>query len=216
MAAKGASKASRTQTISCQFERGASQFVHCPLETGSEVAFVGRSNAGKSSTLNRIAGQRIARVSKTPGRTQEINFFTTSMPGRLVDLPGYGYARAGKAQRLAWGRTVDDYLNKRNALQLVVIVTDARHPPMPLDVAMMNWCAEKPVATLVLLNKADLLKQGERHRALDRLRKALPGERDGKKDEQFDAMLFSAVSGLGADKVVARLREVLSGEMMSL
>ena len=169
-----------------------------------EVAFVGRSNAGKSSTLNRLAGRRgLARVSKTPGRTQLINFFDVAGGGRLVDLPGYGYARAAKSRREAWGRTIDSYLEDRPNLAAIVLVMDVRHPLQPFDRDMIAWCRDCDMPLLALLNKADKLKRGRRARALAEVRAALPP--NGR------AVLFSAVSGLGCAEALVVVRRRLAG-----
>ena len=168
-----------------------------------EVAFVGRSNAGKSSSLNRLAGHRqLARVSKTPGRTQLINLFAVADGGRLADLPGYGYARASMARRAAWGRTVDAYLNHRANLVGVVLVMDARLPPQPFDQDMIAWCGGRNMPMLALLNKADKLKHGPRSKALNSLSGQVPAA--------VQALLFSARTGLGGAEAVAFLRERFS------
>lgn len=169
-----------------------------------EVAFVGRSNAGKSSTLNRLAGRKgLARVSKTPGRTQLINFFDVADGGRLVDLPGYGYARASKARREAWGRAIDSYLHERQSLAAIVLVMDARHPLQPFDRDMIAWCEGRGMPLLGLLNKADKLKRGARARALATACAAMP--------PNGQAVLFSAASGLGSAEVLAAVRSRLVG-----
>ena len=188
--------------LSSEFLVSADRLEGCPADDEPEVAFVGRSNAGKSSTLNRLTGRRqLARVSKTPGRTQLINFFTVQGGGRLVDLPGYGYARAAKARQLAWGRAVDDYLNQRKNLACVVLVMDARHPLKPFDRGMIDWCRNRPMPLIVLLNKADKLKQGERARALRAVEAQVP--------RTAMALLFSALTGLGAAEAAVAVRDRL-------
>lgn len=185
-----------------EFLTSADRLETCPRDDVPEVAFAGRSNAGKSSTLNRLTGRRqLARVSKTPGRTQLINLFTVNEGGRLVDLPGYGYARAAKSRQQAWGRAVDEYLNRRANLVCVVLVMDARHPLKPFDRQMIDWCAGRPMPLLVLLNKADKLKRGERGRALRSVQSEMSPD--------AQALLFSAVTGLGADEAIKVVRERL-------
>lgn len=175
----------------------------CPRDDVVEVAFAGRSNVGKSSTLNRLTGRRqLARVSRTPGRTQLINFFAVNEGGRLVDLPGYGYARAAKSRQQAWGRAVDEYLNRRNNLVCVVLVIDARHPLKPFDRQMIDWCTGRSMPLLVLLNKADKLKRGEREVVLRTFETELP--------PATRALLFSAATGLGAGEAIAAVREHLN------
>lgn len=188
--------------LASEFLTSADRLEACPRDDVVEVAFAGRSNAGKSSTLNRLTGRRqLARVSKTPGRTQLINFFSVNEGGRLVDLPGYGYARAAKASREAWGQAVDEYLNRRANLVCVVLVMDARHPLKAFDRQMIDWCTGRSMPLLVLLNKADKLRRGERARVLRSVEAEVsPGAL---------ALLFSATTGMGADEAIAAVRERL-------
>ena len=193
------------RVLASEFLLSADRLETCPRDDVVEVAFAGRSNAGKSSTLNRLTGRRqLARVSKTPGRTQLINFFTVAEGGRLVDLPGYGYARAAKSRQQAWGRAVDEYLNRRSNLVCVVLVIDARHPLKPFDRDMIDWCAGRSMPLLVLLNKADKLKRGERKRVLRSFESEVP--------PTTRTLLFSAATGLGAAEAVAAVREQLNRE----
>lgn len=188
--------------LASEFLLSADRLEGCPRDDVSEVAFAGRSNAGKSSTLNRITGRRqLARVSKTPGRTQLINFFSVNGGGRLVDLPGYGYARAAKSRQAAWGRAVDDYLNQRANLVSVVLVMDARHPLKPFDKDMIDWCRNRSMPSVVLLNKADKLKRGQRATALNAIEAEIPSV--------ATALLFSATSGLGYAEAVTLIRQQL-------
>ncbi len=141
---------------------GASQF---PDDVGSEAAFVGRSNAGKSSALNTIADQRsLARVSKAPGRTQQINFFeldvTRRAPIRLVDLPGYGYAKAAASVRKQWDKLMSDYFQARQSLKGVVLITDIRRPLGEGDQHMLTYCLSLNLPVHILLSKADKLSRG--------------------------------------------------------
>ncbi len=192
--------------LSARFLTSASNWAECPPDDTPEVAFAGRSNAGKSSTLNRLTGsRRLARVSKTPGRTRLINFFSVDGGGRLVDLPGYGYARAGKAERARWSRAIDDYLTQRQKLAAVVLIMDARHPLQPFDLQMLDWAAETATPLLVLLNKSDKLKQGARiaaQRVVAQEISAVPS---------VEALVFSATSGLGAPAAEARVAAFLAG-----
>ncbi len=185
--------------LASDFLLSAASLGQCPDDDVPEVAFVGRSNVGKSSTLNRLTGRRqLARVSKTPGRTQLINLFTVHDGGRLVDLPGYGYARAAKSQREIWSQAVDDYLNGRGNLVGVVLVMDIRHPLRASDQGMIDWCRDRSMPMLVLLNKADKLKRGARAQTRHKTQANMP--------PNSTALLFSAVTGLGTDEVVAALR----------
>ena len=183
----------------CDFLTSAGGLARCPRDAEPEVAFVGRSNAGKSSSLNRLTGRRnLARVSKTPGRTQLINFFAVASGGRLVDLPGYGYAKASKSRRQAWGKAVDDYLNKRANLAAVVLVIDARHPLQPFDNDMLEWCAARELPLLALLNKADKLSRSAQTQALRGIAAKIPA--------CGQALLFSAANGQGSPEAVAFVR----------
>ena len=204
MSTDGLQTATASRPLASEFLTSAGGLDGCPRDDVPEVAFAGRSNAGKSSTLNRLTGRRqLARVSKTPGRTQLINFFTVAEGGRLVDLPGYGYARASKSRQEAWGTAVDDYLNRRDNLVCVVLVMDARHPFKPFDRDMIDWCAVRSMPLLVLLNKADKLKRGERTRVLRSVEADMP--------PSARTLLFSAVSGMGVAEATEAVRERLRG-----
>ncbi|AGY92798.1 hypothetical protein SPICUR_09395 [Spiribacter curvatus] len=146
-----------------------------PADRGDEVAFAGRSNAGKSSALNAITDQKqLARVSKTPGRTQQINVFplTDEANGaRLIDLPGYGYARAPASVREHWQRILPQYLESRQSLRGLVLIMDIRHPLGPLDEQMLTWCEAAGLPVHVLLSKADKLGRGRAGNTLKAVRR---------------------------------------------
>ncbi len=145
-----------------------------PPDTGVEVAFAGRSNAGKSSALNVITGQRaLARISKAPGRTREINFFAINDELRLVDLPGYGYAKVSKSMKGQWQRNIARYLETRQSLCGVILLMDIRHPLKDYDQQVLRWCYAAELQTHVLLTKADKLKRGPARSALLQTGKAL-------------------------------------------
>jgi GTP-binding protein len=145
-----------------------------PPDSGAEVAFAGRSNAGKSSALNVITGQRsLARISKAPGRTREINFFEVSKDIRLVDLPGYGYAKVSKSMKDQWQHNIARYLETRQSLCGVVLLMDIRHPLRDFDQQVLNWCYAADLQTHILLTKADKLKRGPGQSALLQTRKVL-------------------------------------------
>ena len=155
------------ERIEAEFVTSAASLAQCPRDELPEVAVAGRSNAGKSSVLNRITGnRRLARTSKTPGRTQLLNFFTTRPGGRLVDLPGYGFAKASRDKRQTWQKHVEDYLSHRDNLIGMLLVMDIRHPFQPFDEQLIEWARESQLALHILLNKADKLKHGARVRAL--------------------------------------------------
>ncbi len=133
-----------------------------PPPQGPEVVLLGRSNVGKSSLINALTGRRgLARVSRTPGRTQQVNFFAADGLGTLVDLPGYGFARAPEAVRRAWKPLVDAYLSGPRPLALCLLLVDARHPPSEQDVRMLAWLKETERPTQVVLTKADALSGGQ-------------------------------------------------------
>ena len=145
-----------------------------PPDEGVEVAFAGRSNAGKSSALNVLTGQRaLARTSKAPGRTREINFFAVRDGIRLVDLPGYGYAKVSRSMKQQWQRNISTYLEQRQSLGGVIVLMDVRHPLKDVDQQVLGWCHAAGLLTHVLLTKSDKLKRGPARSALLQTRKAL-------------------------------------------
>ncbi|MEN9422853.1 MAG: hypothetical protein RL122_236 [Pseudomonadota bacterium] len=145
-----------------------------PAESGLEIAFAGRSNAGKSSVINRVCSQKsLARTSKTPGRTQLINFFQLQDANFLVDLPGYGYAKVPEAVKLEWQKFIESYLTQRNTLRGMVLVMDIRHPMTDYDQAMLRWANNRQLPVHVLLNKSDKLTRGAGMNVLLQVRKML-------------------------------------------
>ncbi len=140
----------------------AALYEQCPPDTGVEVAFAGRSNSGKSSTLNVLTNQRnLARTSKTPGRTQLLNFFQLEEDVRLVDLPGFGYAKVPVKVQQAWNRTLDNYFRERESLVGLVLVSDIRHPPRDFESQLLEWCCDIGLPVILLLNKADKLSRNQ-------------------------------------------------------
>jgi GTP-binding protein len=145
----------------CQFLLGAHTLSQAPADSGAEVAFAGRSNAGKSSAINAITGiNSLARVSKTPGRTQQINFFDLGEQRRLVDLPGYGYAKVPDRIKRHWQETLGKYLQTRTSLEGLIVVMDIRHPLMPGDMQLLEGCEAVQLPVHILLSKADKLSHG--------------------------------------------------------
>lgn len=145
------------------FTISAPDITHLGDDTGIEVAFAGRSNAGKSSALNTLTNQRgLARISKTPGRTQMINVFEVAENKRLIDLPGYGFAQVPLAMKKKWQKALGEYLEKRDSLKGIVILMDIRHPLKDLDMDLIRWAAEGDLPVLALLTKSDKLSQGKR------------------------------------------------------
>lgn len=180
-----------------QFQISAAQVHQAPPDAGAEVAFAGRSNAGKSSALNAICEQKaLARTSKTPGRTQLINFFAVDEERRLVDLPGYGYAKVPVAVKQQWEQHLERYLRERQSLKGLILLVDVRHPLKEFDRQMLAWCAAAAMPVHVLLTKADKLKRGPAANTLQQVRKALKTE-----FPNASAQLFSALKGDGLDDV---------------
>jgi len=145
-----------------EFLLGAAQPWQFPNDELVEVAFAGRSNVGKSSAINAITNRRkLARTSKQPGRTQEINFFSMGQHARLVDLPGYGYAQVPLAVKKKWQETIQYYLSNRSNLIILILLMDIRHPLTELDRQMLEWARDSELPTQILLTKADKFKQGK-------------------------------------------------------
>lgn len=133
----------------------------CPDDNGYEVIFAGRSNAGKSSAINTLTEQKkLAKVSRTPGRTQHLVFFELDEQRRLVDLPGYGYAKVPDTVKQKWNQNMSEYFDNRNCLKGAILVMDCRHPLKPFDEMMLQWCINNDVDTNILLTKSDKLKKG--------------------------------------------------------
>ncbi|AFP84988.1 ribosome biogenesis GTP-binding protein YihA/YsxC [secondary endosymbiont of Ctenarytaina eucalypti] len=140
------------------FMTSAPDMSYLPIDSGIEIAFTGRANAGKSSAINILTNQKnLARTSKTPGRTQLINLFEIEPGIRLVDLPGYGYAAVPAELKRKWQLTLSEYLKKRNSLKALVVLMDIRHPMQALDQKMVQWAVDNHIPTLILLTKADKL-----------------------------------------------------------
>jgi len=174
-------------------------------QTGSEVAFAGRSNAGKSSALNTLCDNKgLARTSKTPGRTRLVNFFEIDEDHRLVDLPGYGFAKVPVAMKNEWQKLMTQYLSEQQALNGLVVIMDIRHPLNDYDWQMLEWCDHFQLPAHVLLTKADKLKRGAQQNSLLKTRKLL-------KDANINASVqtFSALKKTGLDELVIKLNEWL-------
>jgi GTP-binding protein len=179
-----------------RFLKSAAALADLPSDTGREVAFAGRSNAGKSSALNAITGVNgLARVSKTPGRTQLINLFTLDESRRLVDLPGYGYAKVPDAVRAQWGRLMEQYFSSRQALVGLVLVMDIRHPLTEFDRHMLAWSGPLNLPVLALLTKSDKLTRNHANQAAREVSRQLAVF------PMATVEIFSAVSRQGVDAV---------------
>lgn len=167
-----------------------------PDDQGAEIAFIGRSNAGKSSALNTITDNKsLARTSKTPGRTQLLNFFELNEQCRLVDLPGYGFAKVAAKVRKDWHHSIDEYLRDRKSLHGLVLIMDVRHPLTDTDQQMLEWCHQIDMPVHILLTKCDKLKRGPAKATLLKVKKAIQDS------ELFSAQLFSAKDKTGIDEV---------------
>lgn len=187
----------------CTFVKSAAALSDCP-EGIREVAFAGRSNAGKSSALNYLTQQKIAKTSKTPGRTQLINYFSVGDGYHLVDLPGYGYAKVSRDTREKWQAFIADYLNEREELVGIVIVMDCRHPLQPIDTMMLDFCAEANLLAHVILTKADKLSRNQQMQTLQMLNKNI------KNEWPFaTAQLFSSSKRMGSDELSKVLNDWL-------
>ena len=168
-----------------------------PPPSGAEIAFAGRSNAGKSSAINTLAGHvRLAYVSKTPGRTQLINFFRLNNGALLVDLPGYGYAAVPEKIRRQWSGLIETYLRTRESLIGLVLIMDSRHPLTPLDLNMIDWFAPSGRPMHVLLTKSDKLSRGAAAAVLQQVRRELEGF-----GPQVTVQLFSSPKKIGVEEV---------------
>ena len=191
------------QFNSANFLTSATNLRQCPPDTGAEVAFCGRSNSGKSSAINALTRKRsLARTSKTPGRTQMINFFSINESCRLVDLPGYGYAKVPTAVKQHWEKHLDDYLRKRSCLKGAILLVDIRHPIKEFDETMIDWCLEVELPLHILLTKADKLKTGAQHNSLLSLRQRL--------SQEISTQIFSAKDKKGLDLLEDKLRQWFS------
>jgi GTP-binding protein len=174
---------------------------HLPEDEGIEIAFAGRSNAGKSSALNRLTNQKsLAKTSKTPGRTQLINLFKVDENCHIVDLPGYGFAQVPLELKNKWQKSLGEYLQKRECLKGIVVLMDIRHPMKDLDQQMIYWAVDSDIPVQVLLTKADKLKSGARSAQLQKIRKESKGFGG---DVAVD--LFSSLKGIGVDQLRAKL-----------
>ena len=179
-----------------EFEISAAKLAQCPPERGVEIAFAGRSNSGKSSSLNTLVDHSgLARTSKTPGRTQLINFFRVNEECCLVDLPGYGYAKVPEKLKKEWQATMGEYLEKRECLAGLFLVMDVRHPLKEFDLMMLDWARHYDMPVHILLSKSDKLKRGPAKNALFAVRKELKAL-----GGNVTAQLFSSLDKSGVDE----------------
>ena len=195
---------------SAHFIKSAEKLSQCPVDQGLEVAFAGRSNAGKSTALNTLTDQKkLARTSKTPGRTQLINCFGLNVEDRrLIDLPGYGFAKVPVAMKIKWQAHMQDYLMNRRSLAGVVLVMDIRHPLKEFDHMMLDWAKSNKMQVHVILTKSDKLKRGPAKSTKLQVAKAL-------KDLEVigTVQTFSGLNGDGIDELRLKLATWLNLEL---
>jgi len=199
---------------SAEFITSAPSLKQCPDDIGCEVAFAGRSNAGKSSAINTLTrNKNLARTSKTPGRTQMINFFQLGEDRRLVDLPGYGYAKVPVAMKAQWDRHMAEYLQARKSLGGLILLMDIRHPLQDYDRQMLNWAAQAGLPVHILLTKSDKLKRGPAQSTLLKvesfLREMDPGI------TLLTVQTFSSLKKLGLPELEAQLNHWLSADFVA-
>ena len=192
-----------------QYLCSAPSLTECPEDSGREVAFAGRSNAGKSSAINALTNnKKTARTSKTPGRTQLIHFFTLTESCRLVDLPGYGFAKVPKAMKQKWDKNLAGYLQGRQSLAGLVLLMDIRHPLQDYDRQMLNWCTQAGMPVHILLTKADKMKQGAAKNILFKVQKEL---KSAGMDLHISLQTFSSLKKTGLPELENVLNLWLQG-----
>ncbi|KAF3978516.1 MAG: YihA family ribosome biogenesis GTP-binding protein [Methylococcales symbiont of Iophon sp. n. MRB-2018] len=180
-----------------KFISSAPKLIDAPEDKGKEIAFAGRSNAGKSSAINTLTRQKsLARISKTPGRTQLLNFFEIDDERKFVDLPGYGYAKVPLSVKKLWHQMMESYLHKRKALCGIVLVMDVRHPLTDFDMQMIEWCEHSRLPLHILLTKADKLNFGAAKNTLLKVQREL-----SEIDVFVSLQLFSSLKKTGIDEV---------------
>jgi len=199
-------------SIRAEFVKGAAAKEQFPPSSAPEVAMIGRSNVGKSSLINSILRTgAVARISNTPGKTQEINFFMTDIGMMFVDLPGYGFAKVSKERRLGFSKLIKDYLFTREQLHVVCVLIDSRHDPQPLDLAMLEDLELHGVPFVAVLTKADKLGVG----ALD-ARKAQLDELLSQCKHRIDVVSTSAKDGLGRSDLIGIIKRMRTIERTAL
>ena len=180
-----------------KFTLSAPDLKSAPADTGREVAFAGRSNAGKSSALNTLTRQKsLARTSKTPGRTQLLNFFNLNEQQRFVDLPGYGYAKVPEKVKRQWHALMETYLHERQSLYGIILVMDIRHPLTEFDWQMIEWCGYSKKPLHILLTKADKLNHGAAKNTMFKVQRELQEQ-----ELSVSLRLFSALKRNGIDDI---------------
>ncbi len=190
-----------------QYTTSANKFSQLPADTGKEVAFAGRSNVGKSSAINTLTHRRgLARTSKTPGRTQLINFFEIDLEHRLVDLPGYGFAKVPDRVKQHWQQLISSYLNERQALKGLIVIMDSRRPFTEFDIQMLDWCEHAKMPAHVLLTKTDKLSKNEARGALQKAQEMIKKQ---ERENPVSIQLFSSLKKTGIEEIYSKLNEWL-------
>ena len=177
-----------------------------PADEGSEIAFCGRSNCGKSSILNAITNnKKLAKTSKTPGRTQAINVFEIMSDNhfKIIDLPGYGYAKVSKQMRSVWGKEIDTYLMTRQCLKAVCIIMDIRHPFKEVDINLIDWCESKDLPMILLLNKSDKLSNNKVSQTVLNAKKDMQ-----RLSTEHHIIASSATERTGIDSLLRKINEL--------
>lgn len=193
---------------SAEFLLSAARQADCPPGDRPEVAFLGRSNVGKSSLINSLLNRRrLALTSRTPGKTRTINFFEVNGDFFFVDLPGYGYAKVSRSLHAGWQKMIETYLSERASLQGAVLLVDLRHPPTKLDIQMKEWLDHFGRPTVVAATKADKVGSSRIQRHIKTVREELPV-----KEGQL-LIPFSAQTGFGKDDLWSALRGLLHGDL---
>ena len=186
-----------------EFMLGAARLNQLPQNGLPEIALAGRSNVGKSSLLNKLTGRKkLARISRTPGKTRELNLYKINERMILVDLPGYGFAKVPERVKLEWGKLIESYLNSREELAAVVHLVDARHPPTRDDVQMHEWIKHYQVPALIAVTKVDKIARGKRAAALRTVTDSLSPR------EETPVVFFSAETGEGSKELWGWMRDV--------
>jgi GTP-binding protein len=190
------------------FVVGAHRIDQLPADEGAEIAFAGRSNVGKSSAINALFGRRsLARISRTPGRTQQLNVFALDDGHRVVDMPGYGFAQVPMSVRRHWDALLERYLRTRRSLRGLILIMDVRHPLTEFDRQMLGWCVAAGMPVHALLTKSDKLGRGAAGNALQKVQRDLEREYHG-----VSVQLFSAQSRLGVEDARQVLLAMLGRE----
>lgn len=191
-----------------EFRLGVASIKQLPDDSGAEVAFAGRSNVGKSSAINKITNRRgLARISKSPGRTRELNYFSYDERTHLVDLPGYGYAKVNEEMRDGWAKLIEEYLSERKSLRGIFLIMDVRHPLGKFDQTMIDYCHACNLPVHILLNKSDKLSKNAGNKAMAFVSRELSGI-------NFSTQLFSALKGTGLDEAREKLAKWLFADWL--